>query len=910
LVFVSFTLEGANNISKALGARGNVTSDGRPILGLSARDLTEICLTADPEARVIPAHVWTPWFSLFGSMSGFNTVEECFKDLTPQIKCLETGLSSDPFMNRLLSSLDPYLLVSSSDAHSPDKLGREATILEGSFNAKTLKEALTIGKGLHGTVEFFPEEGKYHLDGHAGCGPALLPEETRKYKGICPVCGKPLTVGVLSRVMELADRLTPPPSLMKPDFHIFPLTELLGQVMGQGPNTKGVTEAYQKLLKLFPSEYNILMEAPLEKIEKEAGSLLRLGIERTRKGEVITRGGYDGIFGVVEAISEEDRREDKGLGSLFESTVNMKGRRGRPKRSATPLITLLSNDQKVSPIAKDTMSAKDDIGNIIGNSMENNGNRNSTLETGNGDGINKPGEEVTSFGFLPLQSSNLSDSSLIRQNCVTNNTQNALKVLNPLQRKAVTHKGRSLLVLAGPGSGKTRVLLTRALWLLEEKILAPEELLLTTFTKKAASVLSERLMLMGGSYVKEAKVATLHSLAMEILIKNNVDFSIAKDDFRMELATLLSKDLPFSPKNFLNYISRLKNLRLPLENDNQSVTNAIKDYEFKLSLLKLIDFDDLIKIATSIVLNANPVKYKAILADEAQDLSSLEYHFLSLLSQNSSLTAIGDPAQSIYGFRGALSSLEEEVKKDRHDLTITSLPLNYRSTAIISDVSENFRTMGGPPRKAFSKVKGKRIVRACLDTPWGESIFIAKKIKEHLGELFLGGGSTGTKESLDGLTLGDIAVIFRLRCQGEEILKTLLEEGLPCQISGEDEIDAQDGLDLKAEKISLITMHAAKGLEFRLVFVTGLEEGLFPITIYDKPFESDFLNRANEEERLFYVAITRAKELIYLTRAKKRTVYGHHLSGKASPFWDRIPSEYAKDIRPAYTPTVKFSPLF
>ncbi|MDR2349232.1 MAG: endonuclease Q family protein, partial [Deltaproteobacteria bacterium] len=338
LVLLSFDLEGAERIGKALGARGNVTSDGRPILGLSARDVLEITLTADPEAIVIPAHVWTPWFSLFGSMSGFDEVSECFKDLTPRVKALETGLSSDPAMNRLVSRLDEYLLVSSSDAHGPDNLGREATVIGGELSRQTLKSALTTGEGLLGTVEFFPEEGKYHLDGHASCGPALTPAETKKLKGICPVCGKRLTTGVLSRVMELADRTVPPPGLLLPDWHIFPLKELLGQVLGKGPDTKTVNEARAKVIRAFGSEYEFLLDAPLDEIEDFGGALLRLAAERTRKGEVKTRGGYDGVFGTVEAVTREDREADLGRNSLFSDEGGKRTGRSFPPRAPRPLF--------------------------------------------------------------------------------------------------------------------------------------------------------------------------------------------------------------------------------------------------------------------------------------------------------------------------------------------------------------------------------------------------------------------------------------------------------------------------------------------------------------------------------------------------------------------------------------------
>jgi uncharacterized protein (TIGR00375 family) len=318
LVFVAPTLEAAGRFSKALAGRGNVGSDGRPILGMSARDMVEIALTADPGMLVVPAHIWTPWFSLFGSMSGFDRLEDCFGDLSGHIKSLETGLSSDPAMNRLVSALDRYALVSSSDAHSPDKLGRESTIIQGPVGKDALWRALDGGPGLIGTVEFFPEEGKYHLDGHSSCGVVFTPAETRALKGVCPVCGRPLTIGVLNRVLELSDREAPPEGSLLPDFHALPLAEVLGQVFGQGPGTKAVRESLRHLLKVFKSEYRLLMEASLDEIEREGSLLLRVGIERMRQGDVEAKGGYDGVFGTVTVLDEADRREYGGHGKLFE----------------------------------------------------------------------------------------------------------------------------------------------------------------------------------------------------------------------------------------------------------------------------------------------------------------------------------------------------------------------------------------------------------------------------------------------------------------------------------------------------------------------------------------------------------------------------------------------------------------
>ena len=307
--------EAAGRFNERLDRIGNIKSDGRPILGLDSRDLLEILLETDDRAYFIPAHVWTPWFSLFGSKSGFDTLEECFEDLSPHIHALETGLSSDPPMNRLLSALDPYILVSNSDAHSPSKLGREANLLDTELAYDPMIRAMTDGTGFLGTIEFFPEEGKYHLDGHRKCGARMEPRETRKAEGRCPHCGAPVTVGVLSRVEELADRDAP--VLQRPFHSLIPLTEILSELLRCGPATKKVSAAYEALLADLGPELEILMTVPPERIEAAGGLLLARAIERMRDSRVVRLSGYDGEYGVIRVFEPAEMDELMGQGVLF-----------------------------------------------------------------------------------------------------------------------------------------------------------------------------------------------------------------------------------------------------------------------------------------------------------------------------------------------------------------------------------------------------------------------------------------------------------------------------------------------------------------------------------------------------------------------------------------------------------------
>jgi DNA helicase-2/ATP-dependent DNA helicase PcrA len=296
----------AERINARLAAIGNIESDGRPILGLDSRNLLEIVLKVAPDGFLVPAHVWTPWFSLFGSRSGFDSLEECFGDLTPHVFALETGLSSDPDMNRLISGLDGLALISNSDCHSPSKLGREANLFSTGFDFFSLRGAIRDNKrgAFPGTIEFFPEEGKYHADGHRACGLSLLPEESGRRGSICPSCGKPLTVGVLHRVMDLADREGPFYPEGAPGFYsMIPLTELIGEIVGAGPSSRGVMSRYAGAINRFGSEFNLLLKAGLEEISLYS-SLLGEAVRRVREGDVTRRPGFDGVYGDIRVFKD------------------------------------------------------------------------------------------------------------------------------------------------------------------------------------------------------------------------------------------------------------------------------------------------------------------------------------------------------------------------------------------------------------------------------------------------------------------------------------------------------------------------------------------------------------------------------------------------------------------------------
>lgn len=314
-VFLMPSLESVEKFNKYLEKKEfNLKSDGRPILGIDVLELTKIALDIDEKTLVIPAHIWTPWFALFGSKSGFDALQDCFDDYSKYIYAVETGLSSDPMMNWHLSALDDLCLVSNSDAHSLNNLGREANVFdlhELSYDEiyNTLKNK-NKEKFLY-TIEFFPEEGKYHFDGHRSCNISFDPKETKKHKGLCPTCGKKLTIGVYNRVFELADRDEPKIEGQIPFKSIVPLREIIAESMGRGVNTKGVNNAYDDLIDKGLNEFSILLDLPIEQIKKQSSDMIAEGIKRVRDGKVIITPGYDGEYGKIKVFSDQEKSDQK-----------------------------------------------------------------------------------------------------------------------------------------------------------------------------------------------------------------------------------------------------------------------------------------------------------------------------------------------------------------------------------------------------------------------------------------------------------------------------------------------------------------------------------------------------------------------------------------------------------------------
>ena len=682
------SLDAVDEITRALARVGNLASDGRPILGLDSRNLLEITLGGGDGCYLVPAHTWTPWFAVLGSQSGFDRVADCYADLAEHIFAIETGLSSDPEMNWRVSSLDGYRLVSNSDAHSPPMLGREATafeLLEPDYF--TIYRALRTGEGFGGTVEFFPEEGKYHLDGHRACDLRMTPQETREAGGKCPACGKKPTIGVQHRVDALADRPVGYRLDGAAGFSSFvPLPEILGEIAGVGPKSKSVAAQVSAMVDRFGPELGILGDVPLDDLAAGAPSIVAEAIARLRRGEVRREAGYDGVYGTIRLF---DPDELSGAALFDVPKALRKSQKGRARTSAAAAATELPSH-----------------------------------------GAAEGAEEGTGPAVATVQPGGL----------------------DPDQHAIVTHDGGPLLVVAGPGAGKTRVL-THAIAHRIGNGLPPEQCLAVTFTRRARDELRDRLTaLLGADAAAGVTVATFHGLGLLILREQckllglDADLKVADEKTRQEVLRQLSSGeaTPRTPRESLRLRSpadagviaktatvsgppqtdgrlRLRSpadaglmaktatasgppqtdgrlrLRSPVGSpaalgariaaakrervssvraagdpatdadpvsggtpgDDAELAALVARYDAALRERGMVDLEDLVTLPTTL-LAGDPslaAEYRSrwtdVLVDEYQDVDEQQYLLLrQLAAPGARICGIGDPDQAIYGFRG------------------------------------------------------------------------------------------------------------------------------------------------------------------------------------------------------------------------------------------------------------------
>lgn len=992
-------LDAAARFNQKLERIGNIKSDGRPILGLDARNLLEILLEVDDRAFLVPAHIWTPWFSLLGSKSGFDTVEDCFEDLSDHIFAVETGLSSDPEMNRRVSQLDRMTLISNSDAHSPAKLGREANFFNTDLDYLSIKDAIAAGDGetFRGTIEFYPEQGKYHFDGHRKCRVRLDPGETRKLDGICPVCEKPLTLGVSYRVEMLADRQNDH-KLEKavPYDKLVPLVDILSEILQVGPGSKKVAAGYENALMTLGSEFSILKDIRYEQLDKAGIPFLAEAVTRMRAGNIHIAGGYDGEFGVVKIFSPEERDKLSGQPRLFQVTEK------KPDKTGKKLPAAISEHDTAIQ--------------------------------------NTAGKQKSLKKTEPIS------------------TKKRFK-LNQAQALAVTFGQRPLLIVAGPGTGKTLTLTRRIAYLIGEKEIKGKHILAVTFTNKAAREMRTRLEGRVGKKEDLPEVATFHSFCFNLLksFSPQKQIRIVSDKDRTLLvkeAMCQAKTESVSPVyragHYLDAIVRAKqNMLGPgdilagiKENDDSRTVNTIyKYYQYLMRRQALYDFEDLIfnvvrRIENDPGLKAElAARYQHLFVDEYQDINYGQYRIIQELApENGSLCVIGDPDQSIYGFRGSDSRYFKRFIEDYPRAEVIGLTKNYRSTKTILKAAYqviNTHRTGRNSERLYSETDGDRtlsVITAASET--AEAVAIGKTIERLVGgtgfhSIDFGNIEPGSDTA--SRSFADFVILYRTNSQGKNIQTILSTAGIPCQrvhretwmdqehlaelvsllsviegssnladierirgaihpgisrktaqrlkawfLSNDLEINAlrytvrqfpvagltrsrqerlygflgrlytlqneTGGLRLRdkliylventrlsahlasnretqeafsrllefselfgydaraflgelalcrdtdvyreeAEKVTLMTMHAAKGLEFPVVFIAGCDHKRIPYC-RDRKAPDD----PEEERRLFYVAVTRAREKVFFTYARRGRLFGKSQKYNLSPF--------------------------
>jgi len=1017
LVFLP-DIESTEIFNSKLDKIGNIKSDGRPILGLDARNLLEILLETTERSFLIPAHIWTPWFSVLGSKSGFDSIKECFEDLSDHIFAVETGLSSDPPMNWRVSQLDGLTLVSNSDAHSPMKLGREANILDTELSYSAIKSAIKSGDPdkFLGTYEFFPEEGKYHMDGHRKCNICFSPKKTIEKNGNCPVCGKPLTLGVLYRVEELSDRINGfKPEKTHPFYSAIPLVDILSSLLQVGPLSKKVKNAHNNLIEKYGPEFPLLHSIPIDDLNRSDIPLLGEAIKRVRKKDVTLLPGYDGEYGKIIIFTPEERESLPGQKSLFLMPAT-------------------------DPLKK-TSSKK----------------------------VRKK-QKIKTKSHSP-------NDSLKR----------AAPGLNKEQLKAVQYSQGALLIIAGPGTGKTHTITHRMAHLIKNKGVNPENILAVTFTNRAAGEMKERIRKMVGEKKHLPLISTFHSLCFKILNENTEfkGYAILDDNDRK---SIISDALKYVKKNSdiaaalsisdlqKGIMSAKQSILKPDDNlesvkgdtDAGMLASVYSAYQSFLSSQKLLDYEDLIFKTVELFENNNDIakiyqnRFEYIFVDEYQDLNHGQYRIVQALAppppknqnknqnrnRNKNICVIGDPDQSIYGFRGSDVSYFNRFITDYPQAMVLNLTQNYRSSKTIIEASYQIiknqierNSTNRLKAKVYVEKEGFRTVEIIEnDSEKSEAVAVAGIIEKLIGGTGFHSIDFGRAEDVQGVknrSFSDFAVLYRTGNQGKVFSTVFEKHGIPCQVVSRETIfgikkaaelisllktvegfgtfadlgrinsllhtgtgratletfkiwSYENGFTLsealtsaakfpvpglnagrqtrlneffniifqiksntksmavmekliffsenisrlnaaentdetndaikrlcdiaseygdnaceflsallmqtdtdtyihKAEKVALMTMHAAKGLEFPVVFVTGCEKDYMPFR-RSPNIQVDI----DEERRLFYVAMTRAKEKLYLTYAKKRRIYGKIVKRQISPFVQDMENDLVK----------------
>ncbi len=994
LVFMP-DLDSAERLNTRLGDIGNIESDGRPILGLDARNLLEIVLETDERGYLIPAHVWTPWFSLLGSKSGFDSVEACFEDLAPHIFALETGLSSDPVMNWRVSGLDRYTLVSNSDAHSPSKLGREANCFDTDLSYSAIRSALETfdPASFLGTYEFYPEEGKYHVDGHRKCGFRCSPQQTRALDNLCPECGKPLTLGVLHRVESLADRPEGSRSPRAAPFRsLIPLEDILSEVLQVGPKSKKVVRAGDRLIRTFGSELEILCRVPREDLDRCGMSLLAEAVERMRDGRVTFDPGFDGEFGLVRIFDPEERRELQGQRNLFDVPChNGCVVSDEPAAEAAAPIRPLHQ----IPIDADPEQGQAAIR------------------------LNPRQQAVVDHRRGPL--------------CIVAGPGTGKTRTITSRMAALLQKGIST-ILAVTFTNKAAEEMRQRLKATQDSHASDDGLpVIATFHGLCWQLLQEVFDHSHGAIIDDQGRTAMLADALALVAEDGPTITFPEAD--------LLKLIVEAKQRLLSHDDDLSPL-VPDPNLRSQLSAVYGRYQALLKLQDLFDYEDLI-LETVKILESDATWRKAlrkrfshIFVDEFQDINFGQYRLLrALTAKGGQVCVIGDPDQAIYGFRGSDVRFFQRFSLDYADVRFHQLNQNYRSSTTILEVSRQLMQghqivlQTGERAPIRSNISGAPAVTVMeTASSKAEAVAIGRTIEQLIGGI--GFHSLDFDKLKDHPAAGDssfddVAVLCRTGGQAQFIARTLIEAGIPCQLASRNAVTGKlmakllsalkvikgsgtyadvsrlmdlgksrisretldafklwaytkelplatalhavnrfpipglgskrqmrlsslvhlletlrletaempltrclaciveqtrlsgqlESRELEAlmalaepfgdradafttalalredtdyfeaciEKVAVMTLHAAKGLEFPTVFVAGCEDGLIPHRRTDR----DAVD-LDEERRLLYVGMTRARQRLILSWARKRTRFGQSVQTDISPFLSAI----------------------
>ncbi len=926
---------------------GNLNSDGRPILGLDSKKLLEISLESNQKNLFIPAHIWTPWFSLFGANSGFDALTNCFEDLSTHIFALETGLSSDPAMNRICSFLDNYRLISNSDAHSPNNLAREANIFNCDLSYDGIFNALKYDNGFLGTIEFFPQEGKYHNDGHRNCQIEFTPLDTIRNNYLCPVCGKPVTRGVMHRVAELADRAESTIDYKNQTYStITPLKNLIAEIFGTSANSKKVNVEYVENILKFGSELAILTEVNLQQLSDCGKEILAEGIKRLRNKQVYLSSGYDGEYGKIRVFSPEETKSFN-------------------KNQLFNMNSFFKEPEIIKTIEFDVPAFQKMLG----------------VEGG------KPPSKITSSlgskGRSPLSETKVEGG------------------LPPSKTNIIT---------AGPGAGKTTFLVQQIITTLNEKKVKPNQVLAITFSNKAAEEIAERIKKKSEINFNNVYTFHRFGLGIlkthYHLLKHESDFIIIDENEKYLIIKklLLNNESSTKMNNISQKISKYKNT-FDIKIKDEEFDEIFLSYNQHLESINAFDLDDLIYQTVNLLENNQEIlgklqnRYQYIFVDEFQDLNYTQYKLIKLLSKNANLFAIGDPDQAIYGFRGSDANLITKLKDNEKNVTEIKLPISYRCPnnylQLGAKIIDKTTFLTGRNEKNITDLKS-------FNNEKNEAEFIAETIEKMIGgtsSFSINTQKTDGSEYSGIQSFSDIAILARTSELFEPLIPALLRHGISYQLidnksifdkepfvslveiirigtrqnkgvkgdsvlfkeilpvanlcvcpeqtepsvknnpilnvtikeminnnisleqifqfifdnysaipennrknilkftkkfSNNYELFLQevalrnpiDDFSINNEAVNLLTLHSAKGLEYKAVFIIGCEDNLLPFELFGAKTPEEIA----EEARLFYVGITRSIKYLNLSYVRKR-LYKNRLL-------EQQPSKFLKNVNP------------